>query len=243
MKINKRVKQPSVQIYYPEEIPDTSTQEVERIAKELKTRENEERIEDIKKLHSIKEQRIQITKENKFSHAINTIIEWLKAGKRIIPYLYFNFHHEEQQEFALFLDKLKEAKCFSSWTVNPYKDAYHLEIIFSETNLNKLINYRNQLVNGANTQKKKWTKKALEKELKRIKTIIKLGTKELNLLVILFDLDPHKLVKLRGSGSVGALKQLKSTVNSKIAKTGWVINHEGNDFNSTSCYRLEFLTR
>lgn len=136
-KTNQRVDE-----LYPKEIQDTLTPEIERIAREAKTRQYNERIEDIKNLHSIKQQQIQDAKEDRYTHAVNTIIEWTESGKRTIPYLSFNFYYEEQQIFGRFLDKLKEANCFSSWSINPYKDAYHLEIIFSNVNIPLLQQFR-----------------------------------------------------------------------------------------------------
>src|SRR3989344_689456 len=133
--MNKQAKQFAERVYYPEKIPDILTPEIERLSKERKTREDNERIEDIKNLRLVKQQRIQDTKEDRYAHAINTIIEWTEIGKRTIPYLYFNFHFEEQQEFALFLNKLKNAGCFSNWSTNPYKDTYHSEVIFDNTNV------------------------------------------------------------------------------------------------------------
>lgn len=129
------------QVYFPKEIPDTLTPEIERSAREAKTREYNERIEDIKRLHSIKQQQIQGAKEDRHTHAINTIIEWTESGKRTIPYLSFNFYYEEQQVFAQFLNKLKEAKCFSDWSTNPYKDAYHSEYSFKNVNITALHKY------------------------------------------------------------------------------------------------------
>lgn len=128
-------------VYYPQTIPDTITPLLEQVSKESKTRASKERSEDIKNLRAVKHQRIKEAKLNKYTHAINTIIEWSNAGKGTIPYLYFNFYFEEQQEFAIFLDKLKNAGGFSSWTTNPYKDAYHTEIIFSNINLEVLRNF------------------------------------------------------------------------------------------------------
>ena len=140
--MSKKIKQSVEEVYYPEEIPDTLTPEIERIAREAKARRYNERIEDIKNLHSIKQQQIQGAKEDRDTHAINTIIEWTESGKRTIPYLFFNFYVEEQQAFALFLNKLKEAKCFSGWSANPYIDADHLEIIFNNVNIPLLQQFR-----------------------------------------------------------------------------------------------------
>lgn len=141
-KLSQRENSSTGKVYYPEVIPDTLTPELERLSRKAKVREYNERIEEIKNIHSIKQQQIQDAKEDKDTHAINTIIKWVESGKRTIPYLYFNFCFEEQQEFRLFLDKLKNAGCFNSWSTNPFKDAYHSEFIFNNVNIPLLQQFR-----------------------------------------------------------------------------------------------------
>ncbi|MBI1863843.1 hypothetical protein HYS03_01405 [Candidatus Woesebacteria bacterium] len=252
------------QAYYPQTLPD-KTEEFERLARETWVSEHRQDLEERRRREDAKNARIQASKEDKYLHAINLIIEHREAKDSpiylgngndptsfSIPYYFFNFedHIKVRDLLEAFLFKLKNEGCFENFNRSP-ATPLGSSMIFHKINLSKLKEYRDRLIkeqkSNGNIQfqsGKRWTKRELGKELTRIKSIVRLGAKELNLLTILFDLNPHKIAELKGLGSREALKQLKHTVNIKIIKTTrWVIVHEGYGFNTASCYRLKFLTQ
>ncbi|MBI3887581.1 hypothetical protein HY310_00755 [Candidatus Microgenomates bacterium] len=264
-KANKPKAIPDENVYYPDVIPDATSEQLDALTREANIRRHNEITDAIKQRQLLKSSRIQASKSDKYLHTVDTLIEWASVASvsenpihRVVvngqptitvPLYYFNFEEDLltiKNLLETFLNQLKGAHCFESWGTNPYKGANYEEYIFTAVNITELKKYKFRLESEGQTRviipsnSKKWTKRELKKELHKIKTLGKFGTKELHLLETLIDLKPHPLITMEMGSSRGALKQLKATVQAKLNKlrSGWVIKHEGNDFNSTSSYRL-----
>jgi len=258
--MSKKIRRLAEQVYYPQTIPDR-TEELIKLSREAQIRQRQENLEEKRRGEDVKNARILASREDKYLHAINLIIEHAGAAIPVknldtgistisysIPYHFFNFenHTTYRNLLETFLSKLKEAGCFEDFFMSTH--FWDTNFGFLHVDIHKLMVYKEQLTLFDNNRivgstSKKWKKRDLKKELTRVKKIAKLGHKELDLLTILFDLQPHKLKELKISASRNALKQLKRIVNKKISATGWVIKHEGNEFNSNSCYTLQSLTK
>ncbi len=141
--------------YLPLEIPD----DTEKILK--KVEESRRRMEDkwdkvIDRREKARNGRILASKEDKNLHAINLIITYAEMAKSpqnlengndpttfTIPYYYFNF--EDSKLFTFFLDSLKNAGCFKTWTTNPFKDADNIEFIFGGVNSTALTQFKESM--------------------------------------------------------------------------------------------------
>ncbi|QQG43970.1 MAG: hypothetical protein HYW86_03850 [Candidatus Roizmanbacteria bacterium] len=130
-------------VYYPDIIPDTLTPQIEKLKEQSRQKAYKEKQEEAKKLWQEKQERITKTTDDKYVHTLKTIIEWASIKKRTIPLQCFNFTNMESSLFRAFLDKLKAYGCFDCWTINPYKDAYHTDIVFGNINTQLLNQYLN----------------------------------------------------------------------------------------------------
>lgn len=116
-------------------------EDAERGMQEVRKQSFEERL--LRK--SFKQQRILSAKEDKYTHALNTIAEWAEYygdGKSFpLDYHYFNFEDrmDDSKMFERFLDKLKEAGCFKDWKRTNYTGGTRFG--FLEVSLEKLRVY------------------------------------------------------------------------------------------------------
>jgi hypothetical protein len=108
---------------------------------------------------AMKQKRILGTKEDKYLHTINVIIEHTKANKRdgkAFSIDYFNFNFEAGMNafkiFKKFLDKLKDYGCFANYQKNSYPGKS--EISFSKLNLKRLKEYKKKLEKKTTDKKK-----------------------------------------------------------------------------------------
>lgn len=161
-KVNDRKRQPhKANIINPFiDVPDR-TEEILKGAHEANVRRHEQTASDQRHRELLKQNRILSTKENKYTHAVDTILEWIEkveypnslignAGNQrscSIDYHYFNFEDRFDASrglFEPFLNKLKSMECISAW-----KRQTHVRgsrYIFFEVNKDKLKEYKNELV-------------------------------------------------------------------------------------------------
>jgi hypothetical protein len=159
MNMNKKIKVLPDQVYYPQTIPD-NTQELLDKAAEANNRRHEELIALYSQRESFKYNRILATDKDKYIHAIDTILEWMKKVKDLgnpignagsqkfctVDYYHFNFEGRMDVVsyiFEPFLNKLKKAGCFSDWTKQMYVRRNNYS--FENVNFNKLKEYKSKL--------------------------------------------------------------------------------------------------
>src|SRR3989338_5580257 len=121
------------EIHYFQTIPDRS-REFEKSARESYTRMHQESLDEKNRMADKKSARILATKEDKYPHAVNLIIEHAKSAKASetiqyadngttfsIPYHSFNFedHINARDLLEAFLLKLKKAGCFKDFNRLP----------------------------------------------------------------------------------------------------------------------------
>lgn len=100
---------------------------------------------------NLKQQRVFSTKEDRRVHAINVIIERTESivgRKKDVNIDYHHFNYEDDNEtvvhvFMPFLQKLKEADCFTSFERNT--GVNQVRFSFHEINIDKLLQYRTGL--------------------------------------------------------------------------------------------------
>lgn len=113
------------EVYYFKDIPDKA-EELLKKAKEAYIWQHEQTLAERIHKENLKQNRILAAKEDKFTHALNTIIEWsehYEDGKNFpLDYYYFNFEDrmDDSKTLERFLDKLKDAGCFKSWSRTNY---------------------------------------------------------------------------------------------------------------------------
>lgn len=132
--MKKKSRQFSQQVYYPTDIPDTVTDNIDNVKAAIDLHQNQFDQKQ-KDYDFVIQRRIASAEEDRETHAINTIIKWAEAGSATIQYNLFNYYFGEWRLFSAFLNKLKAAGCLSGWSKNPYKDAYHAEIILIGVNI------------------------------------------------------------------------------------------------------------
>lgn len=150
--MSKKVKQFTKQVYYPEIISD-KTEELLKLSRKSQIHEHNEVIKDRRSREEAKTARILTSKEDKNPHALNLIIthaEMANSPQNLengndpttftIPYYDFNF--ENSKLFKFYLDELKNAGCFQTWTTNPFKSADRAEFIFSGVNSAALAHFK-----------------------------------------------------------------------------------------------------
>ena len=98
--MSKKTKQLAEQAYYPEVIPDTFTDNIERIKVANDLRQS--KFEKARREYYLEiQRRILGDKNDRELHVIETIIKWTEAGKRTIHYRLFNFYLEEWPLFKV----------------------------------------------------------------------------------------------------------------------------------------------
>ncbi len=114
------------EVYYPEVIPDNMDELIKK-AEQARIRQHKEVLAERRHGQDLKQKRILATKEDKFTHAINLIIERAeyqktKSDSFSIDYHDFNFADtmDESRVLEGFLDKLKKAGCFKNWSRTNY---------------------------------------------------------------------------------------------------------------------------
>ena len=95
---------------------------------------------------TLKQRRILASTIDEYTHALDTIIKWAKHhgdGKNFsLDYYYFNFEDrmDDSKMLVRFLDKLKDAGCFRSWSRTNYTGGTRFG--FMEVSLEKLNSYK-----------------------------------------------------------------------------------------------------
>lgn len=143
------------EVFYPPVVPD-KTEEYEKQWQESQKIEEERALAEKRHQELLKQQRIFNTIVDKYTHAINTIIEWtemarkttnpIEGGSITIDYYHFNFEDRWDTSkvlFQNFLNELKEEGCFKAWTINPYRPHDYL---FDGVNIDKLKQYKDNKI-------------------------------------------------------------------------------------------------
>lgn len=149
----------SSEVYYPQTIPD-KTRGFERLVRKASEREHQRNLDERKRREDAKNARILASKEDKYLHAVNLIIEHREAKDNpiylgngndptsfSIPYYFFNFedHIKIRDLLEAFLFKLKNAGCFESFDRSP-ATPLGSDVIFHKINLEKLKEYRDTIL-------------------------------------------------------------------------------------------------
>lgn len=161
-----------------------------------------------------------------------------------IPYSLFNYYYAEGLLFKAFLEKLKTAGCIDGWTTNPYKDAYHVEYIFKNVDIDALQKYKENEItsqNGIHFPSKLLSEippgKRYNAIRRIIKVLIKKGKVDNYLLAKSLD-DNSKLERGRYNETVSN-KGFKNSYHSKIKNCFKTINKKWKDFG----YQVKFGKR
>jgi len=133
-------------VYEPEVIPDR-TDELIKKAEEANIRQHEQTLAERRHREDLKQKRILAAKEDKFTHAINLIIERAKyksSPSFSIDFYDFNFEGTMDGLRVLlgFLDNLKTSGCFTSYSKTSYTDG--VRINFNGVNIGKLVEFRDK---------------------------------------------------------------------------------------------------
>ncbi len=133
-------------VYEPEVITDR-TEELIKKAEEANIRQHEQALADRSHKQDLKQKRILATKEDKFIHAINLIIERTKYQNTpsfSIDFYDFNFEDTMDNLRVLlgFLDSLVTSGCLKSYPKTSYTGG--VRINFNGVNIAKLEDFRNK---------------------------------------------------------------------------------------------------
>jgi len=149
MKIKKKIapNERIEKVYEPEVIPNR-TDELIKKAEEASIRQHEQALTDRRHREDLKQKRILASKEDKFTHAINLIIERAKyqnSPSFSIDFYDFNFEDTMDNLRVLlgFLDSLVASGCLKSYSKTNYTGGTRL--YFNGGNVNKLRLQRSNL--------------------------------------------------------------------------------------------------
>jgi len=142
------------EVYYPQTIPDR-TRELEKSFRETSIRIHQESLDEKNRMADAKNARILATKEDKYTHAVNLLIEHAEAAKISetteyadngttfsIPYYSFNFddHISARDLLEAFFIKLRNAGCFKNFSRGSMS-FWGTNMCFTQVNLAKLKKY------------------------------------------------------------------------------------------------------
>jgi len=167
---------------------------------ETLNRQREQNLEDKRHRETLKQNRILATKENKYLHAIDTIIERADLGDEnfSIDYYYFNFEDRMDASKILekFLSELAGAGCFEKYARANYAEGVRFGFI--KANAAKLREFREKLNETYNGTGKKRLEISSNKGEEEIKKIILIELRSGKHLIAVND-DYSKVKKIRKS--------------------------------------------
>lgn len=135
-----------IKVYEPEVIPD-KTDELLKKAEEANIRQHEQTLSERRHREDLKQKRTLAAKEDKFTHAINLIIERAKYQNNptfSIDFYDFNFEDTMDNLRVLlgFLDSLVASGCLKSYSKTSY--AGGVRINFNRVDIAKLEDFRDK---------------------------------------------------------------------------------------------------
>ncbi len=157
-------KKEPLEISTNEVVPDR-TAEIERQINEARKWEADRALKEKQHKELLKQNRILATKENKYIHAIDTIIERAGLGNEnfSIDYYYFNF--EDRMDASKMLEKflleLQNNGCFEKYIRTNY--ARGVRFSFIKNNIIELKKFRKSLENGKIQKGERFDNKQIEK--------------------------------------------------------------------------------
>jgi len=133
-------------VYEPEAIPD-GTEELIKKAEETNIRQHEQTLTERRHREDLKQKRVLAAKEDKFTHAINLIIERAKyqnSPSFSIDFYDFNFEDTMDNLRVLlgFLDSLIASGCLKSYSKTSYTGG--VRINFNGVDIVKLTEFRDE---------------------------------------------------------------------------------------------------
>lgn len=161
-------------------IPQKSFADIQKEVGESQKWQRQQDLEDKRHRETLKQNRILATKESKYLHAIDTIIERADLGNESfsIDYYYFNFEDRMDASKMLekFLSELRGGGCFENYSRTNY--AGGVRFSFIKVNAQKLNEFREKQIKtegiskGTIAPKKPETKKSKQRnKIEKIKII------------------------------------------------------------------------